>query len=643
MICVSIQNRTFEEIVDLLDDAYYEMVELRLDRLELTDTQITDIIEGTEKPVVATCRLSEKANALHLLSIAAKAGAAYIDMEVDAPAHESKYIQRLCSENGVRLIRSYHNFETTPDTEFLSQVMARCFRYGADIAKIATFSSAEGDSGKLEPLYSQARRGTLMAFVMNEPLSRVDSLRKGAPFCYAAMDSREPSAPGQIPVAELFPKIYGKLKGFYRTDLVMPCSKSYAQRALVAAALADGRSQLRAYTSCEDNESAIKLARSLGAKVSRRGNTLNISGIGPVKSRLELNRVDVGQSGLLARLMIPIMAAIGPGEVEVNGRGTLLERPLPLSTQIMASFGVLLSQEHLPLTVSGRLIPGFAEVSGKGGSQLISGLLMAIPLCPERAALVVEDPKSIPYMFITVDLLKKFGVKYSSEMEGDARLSEQDWNGCEAVSFRSMGGSYKAASLDLEADWSAAAVFLAAGAIFGHAEISGLDTGSLQADVSILDLLVEAGACVSEDRDQKIVSVRKGPLSAFSFDLSNAPDLFPTASVLAAFCEGETVLFGTDRLHAKESDRAAAILETLAGLGVDAHIEEDALHVQGHSLASRLIGSNLLHGGKFRTFSDHRIAMALKLAGLGADSPVVPDDPSCVSKSYPEFYSNFDQ
>lgn len=642
MICVSIQNRTYEEILDLLDDAYYEMAELRLDRLDLSDQQITDIFEGTEKPLVATCRLAEREDALHRLTLAAKAGAAYVDMELDAPAHESKYIQRLCANTGTLLIRSYHNFECTPDSEFLSQVLARCFRYGADIAKIATTSTSEGDAEKLAALYSQARRGSVMAFAMNDTRSRKESLCCGAPFCYAAMDRENASAPGQIPVGELFPEIYGGTKGFYRTDLTMPCSKSYAQRAIIAAALSEGCSRLSGYTPCDDNEAAIKVARLLGAKLSRKGSTLSITGIGPVKAPLEIRSVDAGQSGLLARLMIPIMAAIGPGEVEMCGSGTLLDRPLPLSAEIMASFGVLLSGEKLPLKVSGRLIPGFAEVSGRGGSQLISGLLMAIPLCPERAALVVEEPKSIPYMFITVDLLKKFGIRYSSEMEGDERLSEQDWNGCEAVSFRTMGGSYKAADLELESDWSAAAVFLAAGAIFGHAEVSGLDTQSLQADVSILDLLVEAGACVSEDRDQKIVSARKGPLRAFSFDLSNAPDLFPVASVLAAFCEGETVLYGTDRLHAKESDRAEAILETLKGLGVVAHIEDDALHVQGRSLAARLAGSALLHGGKFRTFGDHRIAMALKLAEFGADGAVVPDDPSCVSKSYPDFYSNFD-
>ena len=210
------------------------------------------------------------------------------------------------------------------------------------------------------------------------------------------------------------------------------------------------------------------------------------------------------------------------------------------------------------------------------------------------------------------------------------------------------GQHYKAADLTLEGDWSAAANFLVAGAIFGKAEITGLNTDSLQADLAIADILVQAGAVVSELDES--VCVSKAPLEGFEADLANAPDLFPICSVLAAFCDGQTVLHGVDRLHGKESDRAAAILEMLTAFGVPADIDGNDLRITGETLASRLLNNHRLSGSgpggiaseRRATHGDHRIAMALKIASMGADSPVVLDDPSCVAKSFPEFWDQFD-
>ena len=217
---------------------------------------------------------------------------------------------------------------------------------------------------------------------------------------------------------------------------------------------------------------------------------------------------------------------------------------------------------------------------------------------------------------------------------------KQDWSYCTGINF-TIGGSqtYKAADIDLEGDWSAAANFLVGGAIFGGVELSGLDTTSLQADISIMDVLVEAGAALAYEDD--VVSVRKAPLEAFDFDLSHAPDIFPIVSVLAAFCAGTTTLAGVSRLRGKESDRAAAILEMLSGFGVHARIDGDELQIEGETLTSRLLGGRLLRGGKFSSHHDHRMAMAIRIASIGADGPVTIDDPACVTKSFPDFFEQF--
>ena len=226
-------------------------------------------------------------------------------------------------------------------------------------------------------------------------------------------------------------------------------------------------------------------------------------------------------------------------------------------------------------------------------------------------------------MYITLDVLRHFGIRTRSEMEGDAELLEAtDWSGCSGISFRIRGGQhYRAADFAIEGDWSAAANFLVAGAVFGSAEICGLDTRSLQADLTILDILVEAGASVSQLDDDRTVCVRKAPLEAFEMDLNNAPDLFPITAVLAAFCAGESRIAGVGRLASKESDRAAAILEMLGKMGVEAEVEGDVLSVCGESLASRICAGHLLNGGEYSSHHDHRMAMALKVASLAAKAP----------------------
>ena len=188
----------------------------------------------------------------------------------------------------------------------------------------------------------------------------------------------------------------------------------------------------------------------------------------------------------------------------------------------------------------------------------------------------------------------------------------------------------------------AAANFLVAGAVFGRAELSGLDTASIQADLSIMDILMDAGASLSQyDDNEGNITVQRAPLRAFSVDASHCPDLFPVISVLAAFCQGTSRISGVRRLSHKESDRGKAILDMLQQMGVSAGVEDDTLIIEGHSLTQRLLTGTLLKGGLYRTRHDHRMAMALSVASLGADSPIELDDSLCVSKSCPMFFDLF--
>ena len=707
------------------------MAEIRLDRCALTPRQLDECF-SSDVPLIATCRVAELiANepslqdeslspqsreikaaqiAENRLCRAIEAGARYVDVEIEAPKQMSKRVRNMAHENGTVFIRSYHDFEGTASVDALRTLVVKCHYHGADIVKVATMASSQEDVDRVLSLYEwcDGMRGTdmenladggLVAFCMGDigRDSRLECLRRGAPFTYSALDDTscaetlqaDVAAPGQWPMSEMMTAVYGKrCRRAQSEPLSVPCSKSFAQRAIIAAALADGVSHLRGYTSCGDNEAALVVAKALGAEVQQEDSTLIIKGVaaslGSVKEILRFAQDDakkvqddreeglggdmsgqtavhVGESGLLARMMIPLMAQLGNGPIDIAGEKTLLKRPLTGAREILEVFGCKVKGDdavRIPLTVEGPLKSGGRVViSGKHGSQLITGLLMALPFAEKNTTLVVKDPKSIPYIFITLEVLKKFGVKIGNEMLGgrDFLESNGDWTLCTEMVFKVKGGQrLKAVDIDLEGDWSAAANFLVAGAVFGKVEVAGLDTTSLQADLSIMDILMDAGASLSQLDGQKgNIAVQRAPLRAFDVDASNCPDLFPIISVLAAFCQGTSRIAGLERLANKESDRAKAILDMLTQMGVEAHRENDTLVVKGYTLVQRLLGKQssavspqvptLLRGGSYTSHHDHRMVMALKVASLGADGPIVIDDVDCVAKSFPSFNEQFEK
>ena len=723
MICTVIQNKGLDGILEALE--HCEMAEIRLDRCRLSDEDIMECF-SSDVPLVATCRLSDvmaanpgmsDAEAVKIcekrLMAAIDAGAGYVDIEMEAPKEMSKRVRSRAHSRGTVFIKSYHDFNTTDSLVGLKSIVEKCRYYGGDIVKVVTTAHSEEDADRVLSLYDIYTPASLIAFCMGDKgkRSRVGCLAKGAPYTYAAMSEEDIAAPGQWAASAMAEAVYGGRKfigydadfmkytasdiddetgsggqirtgekdGTYensrgagtgkRLPVRMPASKSFAQRAILAAALAEGESRLDGYSPCSDSEAAISVARAIGAEVTKvharvpeteesadadgnagqttggRSEVLIIKGIGAAPGCVDIDRIDVGESGLLTRLMIPLSAILSSSDVTVEGRKTLLGRPMKGADEMLAAFGVHLSSDHVPLTVRGCLEGGNASVSGRNGSQLISGLLMALPMAEGRSTVTVTSPKSIPYMFITLDVMKHFGVKVSNEMSGGRAFLESggDWTLCTEMTFNIKGGQkYRASGFSLEGDWSAAANFLVAGAVFGRTEIAGLDMTSLQADLSIMDILVDAGASLSQtDGDQGIICVQRAPLTAFVTDVSHCPDLFPIVSVLAAFCQGRSRIAGVDRLAHKESDRGQAILQMLSQMGVEASVEGNAMIIEGYPLAQRCLTGRLLKGGKYTSWHDHRMVMALKVAGLGADSRIEIDDEECVGKSFPDFMERF--
>jgi 3-phosphoshikimate 1-carboxyvinyltransferase len=266
-----------------------------------------------------------------------------------------------------------------------------------------------------------------------------------------------------------------------------------------------------------------------------------------------------------------------------------------------------------PIVVRGPIRGGAVTLDGSKTSQFLTGLLMAAPLCKEDTSIEVIDLKSKPYVEMTIDLLKRFGI--AIDHDKDLR------------SFRIKGNQhYEAQTYAIEGDWSGAAFLLVAGAIAGSIQMKGLRTDSFQADKAILEGLARAGALVKVVDDS--ILVEKGDLRAFEFDATDCPDLVPPLVALAAHCQGKSVIHGIDRLKHKESNRAATLVSEFSRLSVKIKPFADRMEIYGGKPIGNLVDSH----------NDHRIAMACAVASLNGERPVVIENYQCVAKSYPDFF-----
>jgi 3-phosphoshikimate 1-carboxyvinyltransferase len=277
---------------------------------------------------------------------------------------------------------------------------------------------------------------------------------------------------------------------------------------------------------------------------------------------------------------------------------------------------------HLPVTVRGTMGGGEVEIDGGVSSQFLTGLLIALPLAAADTTIRVAGLRSFPYINMTLAVMERFGV------EIDHRDYEE---------FYIPGAqSYTPASMTIEGDWSAASCLLVAGATAGEVTVRRLNPVSLQADVAIIEALSRAGAHIEQTADWVMVSRPSGDegLRAFSFDATDCPDLFPALAALAASCEGVSTVIGTSRLTHKECDRARAIHSEYRRLGIEVDISEENV--------MRITGGGISGGVTVDSHGDHRMAMSLAVAALRADSPVEITGAGCVTKSYADFWADFE-
>ena len=400
---------------------------------------------------------------------------------------------------------------------------------------------------------------------------------------------------------------------------VAPASKSSMQRACAAALLHHGQTRIYNPGHSNDDLAALDVIQNLGAVVTQHADYLEISSKGVCPIGPEMN---CGESGLGIRMFTPI-AALSSQSITIQGKGSLVKRPMHFFDDILPALGVQIKSSNgfLPISIQGPLQTSDITVDGSLSSQFLTGLLMAFAAAGAAdCSIKVNQLKSKPYIDLTLDVLKHFGWEVNHVNH-------------EQFTFKPRAAVNDPIEYTVEGDWSGAAFLLVAGAIAGPITVKGLQINSTQADRAVMNALASANASIVIDQDEITIGTNEEGLKAFEFDATDCPDLFPPLVALASLCKGTTLIKGVTRLAHKESDRGLTLQTEFAKLGVTILLEGDIMKIEGVAI----IQANTVFSQH-----DHRIAMACGVAALRATGPIEITEAEAINKSYTDFFDHLE-
>ena len=397
----------------------------------------------------------------------------------------------------------------------------------------------------------------------------------------------------------------------------LPGSKSISNRVLLLAALASGDTEVSGLLDADDTRVMRGALSKLGVRFLKR----RVRGVGgpfPVKKA----ELFLGNAGTAFRPLTAALVMTG-GEYRLAGAPRMHERPIGDLVNALRGIGAdveyLGADGYPPLALHPAAIKLNEPVTVKGdvSSQFLTALLMALPLLDSKSRVEVQGELiSRPYVEITLNVMRRFGVE----------VARREWHSFEvpAARYVSPGKIY------VEGDASSASYFLAAGAIGGGpVRVEGVGRDSIQGDVRFTEVLERMGARVSMG-DGWIEAAGGKKLKAVDMDLNHIPDAAMTAAVMALFADGPSTLRNIGSWRVKETDRLAAMATELRKLGARVEEGRDSLRISPGKLKTAVID----------TYADHRMAMSFSLAALGG-VPVRINDPGCVAKTFPEYFSAF--
>lgn len=403
-------------------------------------------------------------------------------------------------------------------------------------------------------------------------------------------------------------------------DPVIPGSKSYTNRALILAGFTKGQSSIKGILDADDSYHCLEALKSLGAKISRKNNDVEIEGLSPQAGKRY--EAYIGAAGTIARFLTSMLAAsqVENTVARLSADKTMSSRPMGgLLSQLKILGGDIREVDpgkSFPIDIPlNGLNGGLLEMSGATSSQFVSGLLMAAPLARGDIRIKITDHiVQDDYVRITLDVMKAFGVGVKTTAKFDE--------------FTVSPGSYQASSYEVEKDLSACCYFFAIAALTGKKlTIKGVKRNSLQPDIGFLDIVEKMG-CDVEYTDQG-VSV-KGPETlkgGFEVSMKKMSDQALTLACLAVFANAPITITEVGHIRHHETDRIAAMEHNFKSLGVKFEPLSDGIKVY----------PTMRPVGKVETFHDHRVAMSFSLLGLRAESIEIMN-PSCVAKTFPTFF-----
>jgi 3-phosphoshikimate 1-carboxyvinyltransferase len=396
-----------------------------------------------------------------------------------------------------------------------------------------------------------------------------------------------------------------------------PPSKSYTHRAIAIAAMSK-KAIVNNPLISEDTKATIRASEAFGATIEPKNNSILISGFDG-KLKIPDNVLDVANSGTTLRIMTAISSLVD-GATVLTGDASIRTRPnTPLLSALNDLGAVTFSTRNngmAPIVVRGKMKGGKVKIDGSISSQFISALLIACPFAENETTIMINgELKSRPYVNITIGMLKDAGATIISDERANSFTvpSNQD---------------YDLRSYNVPGDFSSASYMMAAGALCGDVTIKNLYP-SEQGDSALVEILEKMGAHILWDRKKGEVKVNKSELCGIKVDVGKTPDLVPTLAVLGAASRGEMVIENAGHVRYKETDRLHAMTVELKKMGVDIVEEKDRLIIKG----GKIKGANV-HG-----WDDHRIVMALTVAGMVAGTTTI-DTIESVGISYPGFFDD---
>ncbi len=404
--------------------------------------------------------------------------------------------------------------------------------------------------------------------------------------------------------------------------VLVPGSKSLTQRAMVAAALCDGKSRIKGPLISEDTTLLKQALEKLGAGFEKDGRDYVVRGTG---GKINPGPIELymGNNGTGIRFLTSVVA-LGHGTYKLSGTRRMGERPIQPLLDALSMWGARAISElgtgcpPVEVVASG-LSGGKTLISAKKSSQFLSSLLLVAPYTREPANITLDGPLvSRPYVDLTLSVMEQFGVT----------VEEKD------LCFLVPQNGYRPCSYEVEGDASSASYFFAAAAVTGgKVTVQNIPSKPLQGDAAFVDILQSMGCEVTRDEQGTTVTGPKdGGLRGIEINMSRWPDVVPTLAVVAAFATGQTIITHVEHLRIKETDRIKAVATELSKMGADVEELEDGLVING---------GRLLHGARIHTYDDHRIAMSFAVAGLRVPGVKI-ENPECVQKSFPEFWSVWD-